>query len=437
MVAKLTRGRIHYAWFVVAVAFLTMLAAAGVRSVPGILIIPLETEFGWDRAVVSLAVSINLLLFGLWGPFAAAVMEKIGIRWMMATALATLACAIILTTRMTAPWQLNLLWGVVVGLGAGAMAGWVAATVSNRWFVQRRGLVVGLLTASNATGQLAFLPLLASIVVAVGWRSAVLLVAAVAALVIPFVIIFMRDYPEDVGLRAYGAPADATPPTPVPSHVGNPFRLALDTLWRGLRSRDFLLLSGTFFICGLTTNGLIGTHLIPASHEHGIPEVQAASMVALIGFFDIIGTLGSGWLSDRYDNRKLLFWYYGLRGLSLLFLPYAYDTGMWGLGIFIVFYGLDWVATVPPTVRLTADLFGKRNVSMVYAWIFAAHQLGAATAAFGAGLLRTQLGDYQLSFMIAGGFALLAAGMALRIGRDSQEEVLIAPPVVVPIAPAG
>ena len=425
MIAKLTRGRIHYAWIVVAVTFITMLAAAGIRSVPGVLILPLEQEFGWTRATVSLAVSINLLLFGLCGPFAAAVMEKFGMRRMMAIALFVLALAVALTTQIHNAWQLYLLWGVVVGLGAGAMAGWVAAAVANRWFVERRGLVVGLLTASNATGQLLFLPMLAAVVVNVGWRPAVLIVAAVALIVCPLVILVIRNYPEDVGLHAYGAPdAERHVALARPANVDNPFRMALATLVRGVQSRDFLLLAGSFFICGATTSGLVGTHLIPMSHEHGIPEVTAANMLALIGIFDLFGTMVSGWLSDRFDNRWLLFWYYSLRGLALIFLPYAYGTGLFGLGIFIVFYGLDWVATVPPTVRLTADLFGKRNVSTVYAWIFAAHQLGAAMAAFGAGALHTWLGDYQVSFMAAGGLALLAAGMALRIGRDTHTDFL-------------
>ena len=425
MIATWTRGRIHYAWIVVGVAFLTMLTAAGIRSVPGVLILPLEQEFGWSRAVVSLAVSINLLLFGFCGPFAAAVMEKFGMRRVMVGALFLLAGAVALTTQIHNAWQLYLLWGAVVGLGTGSMAGWVAAAVANRWFVERRGIVVGLLTASNATGQLIFLPLLATVVEKYGWRPAVLVVASVALVAAPLVMLIVRNYPEDVGLRAYGAPEHEERHSHAkPMQVGNPFKMAIATLLLGLRSRDFLLLAGSFFVCGATTSGLIGTHLIAASHEHGIPEVTAANMLALIGIFDLIGTMASGWLSDRFDSRWLLFWYYGLRGLSLIFLPYAYGTGMLGLGLFVVVYGLDWVATVPPTVRLTADLFGKRNVSTVYAWIYAAHQLGAAMAAFGAGALHTWLGDYQVSFLLAGGLGLLAAGMALRIGHNAHTDFL-------------
>jgi sugar phosphate permease len=379
-----------------------------------------------------LAVSINLVLFGLCGPFAAAFMERWGMRRLMVSALLTLAVAVALTTFMRAAWQLYLLWGVVVGLGTGAISGWVAAAVANRWFVTRRGLVVGLLTSSNATGQLLFLPLLASIVAAVGWRAAALLVAGTAALAIPLIALFMRDDPGQIGLQPYGAPPDEQPP--VPSPAANPVRRAFATLSTGLRSRDFLFLAGSFFICGASTNGLIGTHLIPASHEHGIPEVTAASMLALIGIFDIAGTLASGWLSDRFDNRRLLFWYYGLRGLSLIFLPYAYGLGIPGLALFVVFYGLDWVATVPPTVRLTADRFGKANVGTFYAWIFAAHQLGAAFAAFGAGALRTLRGDYQASFIAAGLLCMVAALLVLRINRSATHTPAVVPPELPSVA---
>ncbi len=436
MITALARSRLHYAWIVVAVTFLIMLLTAGIRSVPGVLILPLEEEFGWTRATVSLAVSINLFLYGLCGPFAASIMERVGMRRLMGVALVLIAGAVLLTTQMTHPWQLYLLWGGVVGLGTGGMAGWVAATVSNRWFAARRGIVVGLLTASNATGQLVFVPLLAWLVVEYGWRAAALLVAGVALALIPLAIAFIRNFPRDVGLRPYRATEKDEDPRPR-LHLGNPFMGALKTLNQSLHSRDFWLLSGSFFICGLTTSGLVGTHLIPFARECGISEVMAASLLAVIGVFDILGTMGSGWLSDRFDSRWLLFWYYGLRGLSLMFLPVAYEFGFYGLMLFVVFYGLDWVATVPPTVRLTADIFGKANVGTVYAWILAVHQLGSATAAYGAGLLRTWLGDYPASFVIAGLFGLLAAMMVLRIGRVSPREILPVSQPELPATPAG
>jgi len=415
-IERIVRGRLHYGWIVAGVTFLTLLASAGIRATQGILIIPLEKEFGWTRATVSFAVSINILLYGLFGPFAAALMDRVGVRRVMMASLGLVAAGVGLTTVMRASWQLVLLWGVVVGLGTGTMALVLGAYIANRWFAERRGIVMGLLTASTATGQLLFLPFLASLVVTSGWRSAVLVVAGVALLMVPLVYIFMRNDPSDVGLRPVGATADVAPV----SSGANPAAAALAALREGFRSRDFWLLAGSFYICGASTNGLIGTHLIPASMEHGIPEVTAAGLLAAMGVFDLIGTTVSGWLSDRWDNRYLLCWYYGLRGLSLLFLPYALGTQFLGLAAFAVFYGLDWVATVPPTVRLTADIFGRQRVGVMFGWISASHQLGAATAAFGAGAVRSWMGSYQVAFMTSGLLCLIASGLVIRIGQASR-----------------
>ena len=418
MLARPRLFGLHYAWIVFGVTFLTVLASAGIRSTPGVLIIPLEHEFGWNRAAVSAAIAINLMLFGLCGPFAAAFMERFGLRRVVLTALLMLAGGVALTTQMRSLWQFYLLWGVLVGSGTGAMATVLAATVANRWFVARRGLVTGILTAGTATGQLVFLPVLATLVVGRGWRWASATVAVAIVIAIPLVLLFLRDRPRDLGLPAYGA-AEVAPDRPA---QGNPFAAAIAGLRLGLRSGSFWFLAGSFFICGATTTGLIGTHLIPASMEHGIPEVTAAGLLAVIGVFDIIGTTASGWLTDKVDTRWLLFWYYGLRGLSLLILPFVLGQSFFGLILFIVFYGLDWVATVPPTISLTADLFGRQNVGIVYGWIFASHQLGAAAAAFGAGAMRTIFGDYQVTFITAGLLCLIASGLVIRIGRDSRGE---------------
>jgi MFS family permease len=415
MIQGFAGRRFHYAWVVAAVTFITLLGASGFRSTPGVLIVPLQDEFGWSRATISLAVSINLLLFGLSGPFAAGLMERFGIRRVVLGALLAIAAGSALTTLMWAPWQLLVLWGVVVGLGSGAMASVLAATVANRWFVTRRGMVLGMLTAASATGQLVFLPLLAWLTVHLGWRWAALIVAGGALLVTPLVAILMRNRPADVGLHAYGA-TDADVP---PGSTGSPIAAAFRGLRLGVHSRDFWLLAGSLFICGASTNGLIGTHLIPAAMDHGMAEVAAASLLATIGIFDIVGTTISGWLTDRWDSRRLLFAYYGLRGVSLLYLPLAFNSPHFGLLFFILFYGLDWVATVPPTVALTADIFGKRNVGVVFGWVFASHQLGAAAAASAAGATRTWFGDYRPAFIGAGLLCLLAAGLALAIGRST------------------
>ena len=419
---RLARGRLHYGWIVAAVTFVLLLSAAGIRSTPSVLIVPLEKEFGWTRATISLAVSVNLLLYGLFGPFAAALMDRFGVRRVILASLSFVAAGVGLTAVMRASWHLVVLWGVVVGLGTGTTALVLGAYIANRWFAARRGLVTGLLTASTATGQLIFLPTLASAVVNHGWRAAALIVSAVALGMVPLIALFMRNEPSDVGLRPYGA-ADDAPVSQAPAG-GNPAAAALSSLAHGVRSREFWLLAGSFYICGASTNGLIGTHLIPASMEHGIAEVTAASLLAAMGVFDLIGTTVSGWLTDRWDSRYLLCWYYGLRGLSLLFLPYALGTQFLAIAAFGVFYGLDWVATVPPTVRLTADVFGKRDVGVMFGWISAAHQLGAATAAFGAGALRTWLGGYQVAFMASGLLCLLAAGLVIRIGQASKGDLL-------------
>ena len=415
--------RLHYAWIVAGVTFLALLASAGVRATSTVLVLPLEQEFHWDRATLSLGLSVNLLLYGLCGPFAGALMARFGLRRVMLVALSTLATAVGVSFFMAQSWQLIALWGVMVGLGSGAMALVLGATVATRWFVKRRGLVTGIFAASAATGQLVFLPQQAAIVEASGWRTAVLVVCAVAVLVALLVALVMRDDPHAIGLRPYGA--DEASFAAAPSARGNPFQLAVNTLIDSSKVRDFWMLAGSFAICGATTVGLISVHLIPASVEHGFTEVTAAGMLAAMGAFDLVGTTLSGWLTDRIDARKLLVWYYTFRGIALLFLPSAYAVGVPALAAFVVFYGLDWVATVPPTVRLVADRFGKDRVGPVFGWIFASHQFGGSIAAFAAGAVHTWLGDYLVAFMTAGALCLVASGLILAITRRPTAPALV------------
>ncbi len=408
------QGRVHYAWIVATLTFLTLLVVAGIRATPSVLIVPLERAFGWGRDQITLAVSIGLFLFGMMGPFAAAAMQRFGVRRTMIVALVLLASAMGGSAFVRTPLQLVLTWGVLAGLGTGTMAMVLGVTIVTRWFDARRGSVLGLLTAATATGQLLFLPLLAWIVSRQDWRVVVWIVSGAALLLIPLVFFFMPERPADVGLRRYGA----TQTDPVAGATANPVAIAFSALAEAARTRTFWLLFLTFFVCGLSTNGLIGTHLIAFCADNGIPEVQAAGMLAAMGVFDIIGTTFSGWLSDRYDNRWLLFIYYGLRGLSLLYLPYS-DFSFYGLGLFTMFYGLDWIATVPPTVRLTTAQFGAERGPIVYGWIGAGHQMGAAVAAFGAGVLRVQTNRYVEAFVLAGLACLVSAIMALLIRRGS------------------
>jgi predicted MFS family arabinose efflux permease len=417
-------GKIHYAWIAAAVTFLTLLAAAGGRAAPGVMLLPLGNEFQWSRATVSLVVSINIFLYGLIGPFAAALYQSIGLRRAMMLGMSLIALGYGLSTLATHYWQFVVLWGVVVGFGSGLAATVLGAAVANRWFVARRGLIVGILTASTATGQLVFLPWLASVVTTRGWRGAPLIVAAATAAMVPAIWRWMRDRPEEVGLLAYGESRDEGKAGETRSAAGasplqvNPARQALAVLGEAARVRDFWLLAGSFFVCGASTNGLIGTHLVSAAFDCGIPEVRSASLLAMMGLFDLAGTTASGWLSDRFNARFLLFGYYGLRGLSLLFLPHALIGPSAGLMVFAVFYGLDWIATVPPTVRLCGEVFGRERASIVFGWVVAAHQLGAAFAAFGAGWLRTSTGAYTLAFTSAGALCLVAAVGVLPIGRQ-------------------
>jgi MFS family permease len=404
-------SKVYYGWFVVGIAFLVLLVSAGINSIPSILMQPLEKEFGWDRAAVSGAVSIKILLYGLMGPFSAALMARFGIRKMMVISMAFLATSLALTPQITEIWQFFLIWGVIVGLATGMLANVLGVTVANRWFVKHKGLVVGMLTSSAATGQLLFLPLLASITINIGWRYAIYTTVAALLILLPVVAIWKKNHPSDVGKAALGT-EEIVKPTPF---KGNLFLTPLRALGEASKNKTFWLLAGTFFFCGFSTNGLIGTHLIPACGDYDIPVVTAAGLLALMGMFDLVGTTMSGWLSDRFDSRKLLFWYYGLRGLSLIFLPQALGLGYTSLLIFAVFYGLDWIATVPPTVRLTSDVFGKEKAGMVFGWIVVAHQIGASTAAYGAGLMRDLLGSYTLPFMVAGFVCLYAALMAIRI----------------------
>jgi sugar phosphate permease len=406
-----TVRRLHYAWVVAAATFVVLLVTAGIRATPGLLMVPLESEFGWSRTALSAAVAINIALFGLIGPFAASAMDRFGMRRLVLAAVALLAVSVALTTEMRQQWHVMLLWGICVGTGTGVTSMVLAAVVATRWFDERRGVVLGALSAANATGQLVFLPMLARVVEAQGWRSAVLLVAGAAVCVFFVVLVFMRDRPEDVGLRRYGEHHDAPNSRPALAPVA--------ALSLAVRSKAFWVLAGTFFVCGASTNGLIGTHLIAACHDYDISEVRSAQLLAIMGIFDIVGTTASGWLTDRYSSRHLLFGYYTLRGLSLVYLPIALQHGAGNLGMFAVFYGLDWIATVPPTVRLTAEAFGRENTGVIYGWIGASHQLGASLAALGAGVIRATAGDYRGAFWTAGALCVLAGLSFLTIGRRS------------------
>ncbi|MEU8757949.1 MFS transporter [Streptomyces sp. NPDC048659] len=416
--------RVHRAWFVAAVTFVTIIGAAAFASLPGLLIEPLHGEFAWSRGTIGFAVSVNLALYGLTAPFAAALMDRFGIRRVVALALTVIAAGSLLTVWMTAAWQLILFWGVLVGLGSGSMALAFAATVTNRWFVARRGLVTGILTAAGASGQLIFLPLLSWLVEHHGWRPAAVTVALAALAVVPFVWLLLRDHPADVGLAPYGGEY-----APKPAPVTGAARRAVTVLFKAARTGPFWLLAGTFAICGASTNGLVKTHFVPAAHDHGMPVTAAAGLLAVIGVFDVVGTIASGWFTDRFEARRLLAVYYALRGISLLFLPMLLAPAVHPpMLFFIVFYGLDWVATVPPTIALCREHYGEDS-AIVFGWVLASHQVGAAAVAFAGGLARDVFGSYDPVWYASGALCAAAALMALVI-RGSRT-----PAAPGPVAP--
>ena len=413
---------VHPAWFAAGVTFLTLVTAAGFRSASSVLIIPLEDAFGWGREQISLAIAINVLVYGLVAPFAAALMERFGIRKVVMSALTSVSIGAALTTFMSAPWQLIALWGFVIGISTGSLALVFAATVANRWFVEKRGIVIGVLTASSATGQLIFLPGLSYLAEMNGWKSVSSTIALVAIALVPIIWVFLKERPSDAGVLPYGAPENWSAPAKNSMSAGS---LAIDTLKQASKKKDFWYLVGSFFVCGLSTSGLIGTHFIPAAHDHGMGTTTAASLLALVGVFDLVGTIASGWLTDRYDPRKLLFFYYGLRGLSLFLLPSILFASVHpSTLVFVIFYGLDWVATVPPTIMLCRTILGPERATVIYGWVFAAHQIGGSIAAFGAAVLRVQFGNYAVAFYISGLMCLITSYFVLQIAKGQTREAV-------------
>lgn len=410
--------RFHYAWVVAAVTALVALTSASIRAAPGVLILPLESEFGWSRTSISFAVGLSILIFGLGAPIGGSLIDRFGPRRIALSGMALAAAGLLPMLAMRDIWQLHLFWGLTVGIGTGAIAGSLSATLAHRWFRRHRGLVIGLFGASTSAGQLIFVPTLMALTISSGWRSAVLLLAIVSLLVLLPVLLLLRDRPEDVGLLPYGESSDAA--EVVAERAADQQRTPLAV---ALRTRDFWLLAGSFFVCGYTSNGLVGTHLIPHTLEHGFTAAAAASAVGVMGLMNVVGTLASGWLSDRFDNRKLLACYYGFRALSLAALPFILELPH--LYIFAIVFGLDYIATVPPTANLTATIFGRASLGTIYGWIFFSHMVGGALAAYAGGLFHDVLGDYHFMFASAAILGFVAVGMALRI--DAQRRPALVP----------
>ncbi len=408
-------SRFFYGWVVVGVTALALIISAGVRSAPGVFLVSVQEDTQWSMGVISFAASMGLLVLGLTAPVGGLLIDRYGTRHVAPAALWLVGISMLASAYVQEPWQLAVLWGLVGGIGTGIISGVLGATVATRWFVARRGLIIGMFGASTSAGQLLFAPALMILATSLGWRTSSTVLGVLAMLAIIPVAIWMRNDPADLGLAPLGAPLSTKPVRAGGADKG--------VMGRALRNVEFWLLAGTFFICGATSTGIVGTHLIPYAHDHGIAQTTAAGMLALMGAMNFVGTLGSGWLTDRYDPRKLLAIYYTFRGISLLFLPFV--TEPLGLGAFAILFGLDYIATVPPTTALVADNFGRRNVGTVYGWVFCAHQIGAALAAWGGGMTRDALGSYGTAFLIAGALAVAGAMMALQIQRGAK------------VAPAG
>ncbi|MEY4311583.1 MAG: hypothetical protein RLZZ571_353 [Actinomycetota bacterium] len=418
-------GSIHRAWWIATITFATLLSAAAFRSTTGVMLEPLENEFGWSRSTTAGAISLNLLFYGLTAPFAATLIERFSMRRVVAAALSLVAIGSSLTVAIGQPWHLYILWGVFVGFGTGCLALVFGTAVANRWFVTNRGLVTGIFSAAYATGSLIFLPLFGRMISADGWRNVSWTIGAVAAAIVPLVLLFFRDRPSDVGAFPYGATSQ---PDMGPAAPATAFG-SIKVLFEALRSGAFWILAGTFFVCGWSTNGLIGTHFIPAAHDHGMPTNTATSLLAVVGIFDLIGTIASGWLTDRVSSVYLLVAYYGLRGLALITVPAVLGPHVEPpLLFFIVFYGLDWIATVPPTVQLCREYFGLSKSGIVYGWVFASHMIGAAIAAVFAGWIRQTNGSYTIAWYTASILCLIAAGsmfLMKRIPTLAQREAAL------------
>nr|WP_106781284.1 MFS transporter [Lysinibacillus timonensis] len=412
--------RIHYSWIILVIAFFSNIVAGIVISSSGVFLDPFEQAFGWDRSVISLAFGITLFLYGLSGPFMAALLDVIGLKKMMTVSMATLVIGTMLTFMMNEPWQLVIIWGFVFGLGSSVFLSVLSPYIANHWFEKKRGLVVGILTSSTATGQLILLPILAMIIENSSWHYAIALIMTLTFIMFIVIVIFMKNSPKEIGILPYGLEKELE--EVVETKKINPITLAFSGLLEAVKVKEFWLLAGSFFICGLSTNGLVGTHFISYCIGFGIPLVTAASLLSFMGVFNLVGTMFSGWLSDRYDNRWLLFWYYSLRGASLILLPFALNQGSYiMLIIFTIFYGLDWVATVPPTISISRQVFGVQKSGVIYGWIFASHQIGAATAAFGGGLVYQYFNTYTWAFFLAGIFCVMGSLFVIMIKKKDSD----------------
>jgi sugar phosphate permease len=417
--------RLHYAWIVLGTTTLVLLTSGGVRAAIGVFIKPLETEFGWSRTLLSFAVAVSIALYGLTGPVVGRLADRWGPRWVLAAGVTLVGIGTMAGAAATQFWHFFVAVGLIAAIGSSAAAAPVAATVATRWFDRHRGLVLGINGAGMAAGQLVVLPLAMALVAFLGWRGAFLsLGAGLVLIVVPLTAALIRNDPKDIGLLAYGATA--------PARVLTATQQAAErtSVAEAVRTWPFLLLCGSFWVCGYTTFGVILAHFIPHATDHGFQPQQAAEALGIMGAMNIVGTIASGWLCDRFGPKVPLALYYLFRGVSLFFLPFV--TTVPGLFAFAALFGLNFISTVPATTTLTARIYGRYSVGELSGWIFASHQLGGAIGSVASGWLFDRAGDYTLAFHVAGAWALLATVMVLAI-RDEPLVRGKRPPLAVPV----
>lgn len=428
---KATGSKLHFAWVVLGALVVVMLLASGLRAVFGVFIKPLEATFGWDRASLSGAAAVSLLLLGAAGPVVGWLADRWGPRRVILLSTIVLGVGTLLSSRVTALWQLYLTAGVLMGLGAGGVGMSTGAALAARWFEGRRGLVMGLVGGAMSAGQLAIVPLAVWLTLSYGWRQSFLYLGVLLLVIgVPVTLLLVHDDPRERGLKAYGA-GHAAAAGAMPAPPEGRTRVA-----EAMQVPAFWLLAATFFICGYTSNGLVLTHLVPHAAEHGFSEMHAAQALGVMGAMNILGTVASGWICDRFGRKGPLAFYYGVRGVSLLFLLYVWNVP--SLHIFAAIFGLNYISTVPPTTTLTANIFGRYSVGSLSGWIFFSHQVGSALGAAMGGWVFQATGSYSWAFISAAMLAFLAVPLALAI----KEAPVVRTPRATPAqaglpAPAG
>jgi len=405
--------RLHPAWIVLGALTLCLLASTGIRAVFGVYIKPMEAEFGWSRGALSGAAALSLLLLGAVGPFAGRLADRWGPRRVIVLSLTLLGLGSIASAFVQSLWHIYLTAGVLMAVGAGGAALSTGSTVVARWFESRRGMAMGLAAGGMSAGQLIVIPLATVLTLWFGWRWSFLwLGVGLLVLVVPVGAWLIRNLPEERGVRPLGA----TGPSQTAAQMADARQAGRVSVSEAAQTAPFWLLMSTFFVCGYTSNGMVLTHFMPHALEHNFSAMEASAALGVMGAMNIVGTIGSGWLCDRFGRRGPLATYYFVRGVALLFLLYVWNVP--SLHFWAALFGLNYISTVPPTTTLTANIYGRYSVGELSGWIFFAHQVGSALGAALAGWIYEWSGSYSPAFVSAAVMAFLATGLTLMIREE-------------------